>query len=289
MRHRAHRHRGQVAAREPCVAARHLREHQAGRGVASRRAHRALQPRQPLERRARSGRASSCMHKKEIRYLLGKTKEKGFTLVPLKMYFTPSNLVKVELGLCRGKKLYDKRADIASKDQKRDLERALRDRQKGSDADERCEVAFRRVRLGAVTFFARARRCSPTATSRTAPASSRRCAFAVLGRDRASLRVWKAARSVWRRGGARAGLLGARLARPAADDAAGGGSCSATLPRERSACGGARLRRERASGTRFARASPCQRAGILSKRSGWAAGTLIRRDHPTRGRLDSTR
>ncbi len=71
------------------------------------------------------------MHKKEIRHLLGKTKEKGFTLVPLKMYFTPSNLVKVELGLCRGKKLYDKRADIASKDQKRDLERALRDRQKG--------------------------------------------------------------------------------------------------------------------------------------------------------------
>lgn len=71
------------------------------------------------------------MHKKEIRYLLGKTKEKGFTLVPLKMYFSPNNLVKVELGLVRGKKLYDKRADIASKDQKRDVERALRDRQKG--------------------------------------------------------------------------------------------------------------------------------------------------------------
>ena len=71
------------------------------------------------------------MHKKEIRHLLGKTKERGFTLVPLRMYFTPSNLVKVELGLVRGKKLYDKRADIASKDQKRDLERALRERQKG--------------------------------------------------------------------------------------------------------------------------------------------------------------
>jgi SsrA-binding protein len=71
------------------------------------------------------------MHKKEIRDLLAKTREKGYTLVPLKMYFAPNNLVKVELGLCRGKKLYDKRADIASKDQKRDLERALRERQKG--------------------------------------------------------------------------------------------------------------------------------------------------------------
>jgi SsrA-binding protein len=71
------------------------------------------------------------MHKKEIRYLIGKTKEKGNTLIPLKMYFAPNNLVKVELGLARGKKLYDKRADIAAKDQKRDVERALRDRQKG--------------------------------------------------------------------------------------------------------------------------------------------------------------
>jgi SsrA-binding protein len=71
------------------------------------------------------------MHKREIRYLIGKTRDKGFTLVPLKLYFTPSNLVKVELGLVRGKKLYDKRADIAAKDQKRDLDRALRERQKG--------------------------------------------------------------------------------------------------------------------------------------------------------------
>ena len=70
------------------------------------------------------------LHKKEIRYLIGKTKERGSTLVPLKMYFTPTNLVKVELGLAHGKKLYDKRADIAEKDQKRDVERALRERQK---------------------------------------------------------------------------------------------------------------------------------------------------------------
>ena len=72
------------------------------------------------------------MHKKEIRYLIGKTKERGFTLVPLKMYFTPSNLVKVEIGLVQGKKMYDKRADIAAKDQMRDVARALRERQKGN-------------------------------------------------------------------------------------------------------------------------------------------------------------
>jgi SsrA-binding protein len=70
------------------------------------------------------------LHRKEIRYLIGKTKEKGATLVPLKMYFAPSNLVKVELGLVRGKKLYDKRAGIAERDQKREVERALKERQK---------------------------------------------------------------------------------------------------------------------------------------------------------------
>jgi len=70
------------------------------------------------------------LHKKEIRYLIGKTKEKGFTLVPLKLYFSPSNIVKVELGLARGKKNYDKRDSIARRDQQRDVERALRDRQK---------------------------------------------------------------------------------------------------------------------------------------------------------------
>jgi SsrA-binding protein len=70
------------------------------------------------------------LHKKEIRYLIGKTKERGFTLVPLKLYFSPSNKVKVELGLARGKKQYDKRDTIAKRDQQRDVERALRDRQK---------------------------------------------------------------------------------------------------------------------------------------------------------------
>lgn len=71
------------------------------------------------------------LHKKEIRYLIGKTKERGYTLVPLSMYFSPSNKVKVELGLARGKKLFDKRDSIAARDQKRDVERALKERQKG--------------------------------------------------------------------------------------------------------------------------------------------------------------
>lgn len=71
------------------------------------------------------------LHKKEIRYLLGKTKERGFTLVPLKLYFSERNMVKVELGLARGKKNYDKRDSIAARDQQRDVERALRERQKG--------------------------------------------------------------------------------------------------------------------------------------------------------------
>ncbi len=71
------------------------------------------------------------LHKKEIRYLIGKTKERGYTLVPLRLYFSPANKVKVELGLARGKKLYDKRDSIAKRDQQRDVERALRERSKG--------------------------------------------------------------------------------------------------------------------------------------------------------------
>ena len=67
------------------------------------------------------------MHKQEIRRLFGKIREKGFTLVPLKVYLKGS-LVKVEIGLARGKKLYDKRQDIAKKDAKRDMERAFKER-----------------------------------------------------------------------------------------------------------------------------------------------------------------
>lgn len=62
------------------------------------------------------------LHKEEIRKLQGKIAEKGYTLVPLQVYFCKS-LIKVEIGLAKGKKLYDKRQDIAKKDQRREAER----------------------------------------------------------------------------------------------------------------------------------------------------------------------
>lgn len=62
------------------------------------------------------------LHKAEIYKLEGKIREKGYTLVPLQVYFKNS-LVKIEVGLARGKKNYDKRQDIAKKDQKREIER----------------------------------------------------------------------------------------------------------------------------------------------------------------------
>ena len=65
------------------------------------------------------------MHRYEINKLMGKIKEKGMTLVPLKVYFKGS-LVKVEIGLARGKKLYDKRQDIAKKDQRREAEKEFK-------------------------------------------------------------------------------------------------------------------------------------------------------------------
>ena len=67
------------------------------------------------------------LHRAEIRRLLSKIKEKGYTLVPLKVYFKGS-LVKVEMGLARGKKLYDKREDIAKKDARREIERGFREK-----------------------------------------------------------------------------------------------------------------------------------------------------------------
>ena len=65
------------------------------------------------------------LHKGEINKLVGKIAEKGFTLVPLKVYFKGS-LVKVEIGLAKGKKLYDKRADIAKKDMRRESEKEFK-------------------------------------------------------------------------------------------------------------------------------------------------------------------
>ncbi len=67
------------------------------------------------------------MRKAEIGRLAGKVKEKGFALIPLKIYMR-EGLVKIDLGLARGKKLYDKRRDIAERDRKREMERAVKDR-----------------------------------------------------------------------------------------------------------------------------------------------------------------
>ena len=69
------------------------------------------------------------MHKSEILRLLGKTREKGYTLVPLKIYLS-HGLAKVELALASGKDLYDKRQSAAEKDAKREVERTLRDRKR---------------------------------------------------------------------------------------------------------------------------------------------------------------
>ena len=65
------------------------------------------------------------MHGYEINKLIGKTKEKGYTIMPLQVYLKGS-LVKVEIGLARGKKLYDKREDIRKNDQRREAEREFK-------------------------------------------------------------------------------------------------------------------------------------------------------------------
>lgn len=70
------------------------------------------------------------LHKTEIRKILGKSKEKGYTIVPLKVYFNGS-LVKIEIALARGKKLYDKRDSIAKKDQQREAQREFKIRNLG--------------------------------------------------------------------------------------------------------------------------------------------------------------
>ena len=66
------------------------------------------------------------MHKKEIMKLFGQEQQQGYSIIPLSLYFKGSR-VKVQIGLCKGKKLYDKRADMAKKDAKRSIERALKE------------------------------------------------------------------------------------------------------------------------------------------------------------------
>ncbi len=68
------------------------------------------------------------VHQRQLRKLAEKAQEKGFTLVPLRIYFNSRGLVKVMVGVCRGKKLYDKRASQREADVKRDLDRAMRAR-----------------------------------------------------------------------------------------------------------------------------------------------------------------
>lgn len=67
------------------------------------------------------------MHKREIMRLFGLVKQDGYSLIPLSLYFKGS-MVKVQVGLCKGKKQYDKRQDLAAKAAKRDIERAMKDK-----------------------------------------------------------------------------------------------------------------------------------------------------------------
>ena len=69
------------------------------------------------------------MHKKEILKLYGTVKQTGYSLIPISLYFKDSK-VKLQVGLCKGKKLYDKRADMAERSAKRDLERAIKEQRR---------------------------------------------------------------------------------------------------------------------------------------------------------------
>jgi SsrA-binding protein len=66
------------------------------------------------------------MNKREIKKLVGKVQEKGLTLVALKLYFNDRGIAKVELGLAKGKKMYDKRHALADRQAKRDIDRAMK-------------------------------------------------------------------------------------------------------------------------------------------------------------------
>ena len=71
------------------------------------------------------------LHRDEIDELLGKTKSKGLTLLPLRLYIDNRSHAKLEIGLARGKQLHDRRHDIAERDARRDMERALADSRRG--------------------------------------------------------------------------------------------------------------------------------------------------------------
>ena len=67
------------------------------------------------------------LHKREIAHLYGKVKQEGYALIPISVYFKNAR-VKVEIGLCKGKKLYDKREDAARRDADRQIDRAMKER-----------------------------------------------------------------------------------------------------------------------------------------------------------------
>jgi SsrA-binding protein len=68
------------------------------------------------------------LHRKEINKLMGRTQQKGLTLVPLRIYFSPKGKAKVELGLGKGKREFDRREDIKDREARRDVERAMKGR-----------------------------------------------------------------------------------------------------------------------------------------------------------------
>jgi SsrA-binding protein len=68
------------------------------------------------------------LHRKEISKLLGKTQQKGLTIVPLRIYFSPQGKAKIEIALAKGKKQYDRREAVKSRDAGREVERAMKDR-----------------------------------------------------------------------------------------------------------------------------------------------------------------
>ena len=86
--------------------------------------------RQPLQPRAAPDR-KLLLHRVQIDQLLGTTRAKGLTIVPLRLYINDRGRAKVELGLGRGKQLHDKRRDIADRDARRDMERELADAHRG--------------------------------------------------------------------------------------------------------------------------------------------------------------
>lgn len=75
------------------------------------------------------------LHKKEIQKLIGQTQQKGLTLVPLRIYFTPRGHAKIELALAKGKKDYDRRETLKMREAGREMERAMKDGKRGKPKD----------------------------------------------------------------------------------------------------------------------------------------------------------